>query len=52
MFDLPLNSKDLAPVRDRYDVTEVLRVMVGSGAPTAAFRMPVYRVEPKPGTCP
>ena len=42
----------MTAIRERYTVTRVLSVNVGALAPTAAFRLPVYRVEAKPGTCP
>jgi hypothetical protein len=33
-------------------VTEVLKVRVGALGPTAKYTLPVYRVAPRPGTCP
>lgn len=52
VFILPVNKAILDPTRERYTVTEVLRVDVGALGPTAKYNMPVYRVEPRPGTCP
>jgi hypothetical protein len=52
VFILPVNSGILDPTRRLYDVTPVLNVRVGALGPTAAFNLPVYRVTPKPGTCP
>ncbi len=52
VFILPVNSGILDPTRKLYDVTKVLTVRVGALAPTAAFDLPVYRVDPRPGTCP
>lgn len=52
VFILPIRETDMTKIRERYVVTRVLSVDVGALAPTAAFRLPVYRVDPKPGTCP
>jgi Protein of unknown function (DUF2723) len=52
VFILPVNPGILDPTRKLYDVTPVLTVRVGALGPTAAFNLPVYRVTPKPGTCP
>ena len=52
VYILPVNARILDPTRTLYDVTPVLTVRVGALAPTAAFNLPVYRVDPKPGTCP
>ena len=52
VFILPIREADMKAIRERYTVTKVLSVNVGALAPTAAFRLPVYRVEAKPGTCP
>jgi hypothetical protein len=52
VFILPINPGILDPTRKLYDVTPVLTVRVGALGPTAAFNLSVYRVTPKPGTCP
>jgi hypothetical protein len=52
VFILPVNSGILDPTRRQFDVTQELTVSVGALEPTAQFRLPVYRVTPKPGTCP
>jgi hypothetical protein len=52
VFILPVRDSVLDPLRARWTVTEVLRVRVGALAPTAAFELPVYRVAPRPGSCP
>jgi hypothetical protein len=52
VFILPVNSRILDPTRKTYDVTPVMTVRVGALGPTAAFDLPVYRVDPRPGTCP
>jgi hypothetical protein len=52
VFILPVKDSILDPTRERYTVTEVLRVSVGALGPTAKYDLPVYRVEPRPGTCP
>jgi hypothetical protein len=52
VFSVPLSDADMAPIRERFDVTAVLTVDIGALAPTAAYRLPVYRIDPKPGTCP
>jgi len=51
VFILPIGDRVLDPVRERFAVTEVLTVRVGARGPTAEFTLPVYRVEPGPGTC-
>ncbi len=52
VFILPVNEGILDPTREQYIVTEVLKVGIGALGPTAQYRVPVYRVDPKPGTCP
>ena len=52
VFILPVNAGILDPTRERFTVTEALTVRVGALGPTAAYNLPVYRVEPRPGTCP
>lgn len=52
VFILPVSEGILAPTRERYTVTEVLTVRIGALGPTARFTLPVYRVDPRPGTCP
>lgn len=52
VFILPVNEGILKPTREQYIVTEVLTVRVGALGPTAQYRLPVYRVDPRPGTCP
>jgi hypothetical protein len=52
VFVLPVNDGILDPTRERFTVTKALTVRVGALGPTAAFNLPVYRVEPRPGTCP
>ncbi len=52
VFILPVNAGILDPTRERFTVTEALTVRIGSLSPIAAFTLPVYRVEPRPGTCP
>jgi hypothetical protein len=52
VFMLPLRESDMTEIRARYAVTRVLTANVGALAPTAGYRLPVYRIEPKPGTCP
>jgi Protein O-mannosyl-transferase TMEM260-like len=51
VFILPVRDSDLDPIRERHTVTEVLEVKVGALGPTAKFTLPVYRVDPRPGTC-
>ena len=52
VFILPVNKSILDPTLKLYDVTPVVTVPIGALAPTAAFKVPVYRVDPRPGTCP
>jgi hypothetical protein len=52
VFNMPLKEPDMASIREHYIVTKALMVDVGALAPTAGYRVPVYRIEPKPGTCP
>jgi hypothetical protein len=52
VFILPIRDSVLDPLRARYDVTRVREVMVGALAPTAGYELPVYRVAPRPETCP
>ncbi len=52
VYDLPVNEHDLALTRALYNVTPVVNVTVGSLGPTGVYKLPVYRVDPKPGTCP
>ena len=52
VFMLPLKEADMTVIRERYTVTRALTVNIGALAPTAAYRVPVYRIDPKPGTCP
>jgi hypothetical protein len=51
VFILPIRPGVLDPLRERFAVTEVLRVRIGARGPTAEYTVPVYRVEPLPGTC-
>jgi hypothetical protein len=51
VFILPVRDSVLDPLRERFAVTEALRVRVGARGPTAEYTLPVYRVEPRPGTC-
>ena len=51
VFILPVRDSVLDPLRERFTVTEALRVRVGALGPTAKYTLPVYRVEPRPGTC-
>jgi hypothetical protein len=52
VFVLPTRASDMDALRQEYVVAEALRVSVGSLSPTATYTLPVYRVEPRPGTCP
>ncbi len=52
VFILPLKEPHMTPIRERFNVTRALTVDVGALAPTAAYRVPVYRIDPRPGTCP
>ena len=52
VFILPLKEADMTAIRERFSVTRALTVDVGALAPTAAYRVPVYRIDPRPGTCP
>jgi hypothetical protein len=52
VYMLPVNESITDPTRREYDVTRVFDVQVGALGPTAAYTLPVYRVDPKPGTCP
>jgi hypothetical protein len=52
VFVLPVNDGILDPTRERFTVTKALTVRVGALGPTAAYNLPVYHVEPRPGTCP
>jgi hypothetical protein len=52
VFMVPVKESDMATIRERYTVTRALTVDVGALAPSAAYRVPVYRIDPKPGTCP
>jgi hypothetical protein len=52
VYMLPVNASILDPTRERFVVTEVLKVRIGALGPTAKYTLPVYRVEPRPGTCP
>jgi hypothetical protein len=51
VYILPVRDSTLDPIRERHTVTEVLRVTVGARGPTAKYTLPVYRVDPRPGTC-
>jgi hypothetical protein len=51
VFVLSVRATDMDATRERYVVTEALKVRVGALAPTAKYTLPVYRVEPRPGTC-
>lgn len=52
VFILPVRESDLDTTRRTYVVTEAVRVRIGALGPTARFTLPVYRVAPRPGTCP
>ncbi len=52
VYELPLGEADMKPIRERFVVTRALSVDVGALEPTATYRVPVYRIDPKPGTCP
>jgi hypothetical protein len=52
VFILPIRDSVLDPLRARFRVTAATRVRVGALAPTAAYDLPVYRVAPRPDTCP
>ena len=52
VFILPLREADMTVIRERFSVTRAGTVDVGALAPTAAYRLPVYRIDPRPGTCP
>ena len=52
VFMVPLKESDMTVIRERFSVTRALTVDVGALAPTAAYRVPVYRIDPRPGTCP
>lgn len=46
VFLMRIGEGDLAPLRARYRLTEVLRVSVGSLSPSARISQPIFRVEP------
>lgn len=52
VFILPIRPSVLEPLRARFTVTPELPVRVGALAPVAAYDLTVYRVAPRPGTCP
>jgi len=52
VFILPLNPSILDPTLKLYDVTPVTTVRIGALGPVAAYNLAVYRVDPRPGTCP
>jgi hypothetical protein len=52
VFILPIRDSVLDPLRARYTVTRELSVTVGALAPIAKYEVPVYRVAPRPETCP
>jgi len=52
VFILPVNDGILDPTRERFTVTKMFTVRIGALGPTAAYDLPVYRVDPRPGTCP
>lgn len=52
VYDLRVNENDMVPTRAKYDVTLVMKVRIGSLGPSAQFTLPIYRVSPRPGTCP
>jgi hypothetical protein len=51
VFILRPTPSELVPTRLQYSITEVARVTVGYGTPTATTEVPLYRVEP-PASCP
>jgi len=51
VFMLPLKESDMTSIRERFTVTRALTVDVGALAPTAGYRVPVYRIEPRAETC-
>jgi hypothetical protein len=51
VYILPISDSVLDPLRERFTVTEVLTVRIGARGPTAEYTLPVFRVEPRPGTC-
>ena len=52
VFILRPGDAELEATRAAYDLTPVLEVPVGIGAPTANATVTIYRVEARPGQCP
>ncbi len=50
VFIIRPTAAELVPTLMHYQLTEVARVRVGSGTPTATTELPLYRVEP-PASC-
>jgi hypothetical protein len=51
VFILRPAAFELDPTREHWTITEVARVPVGYGTPSATTEVPLYRVEP-PAGCP
>ena len=52
IYDITVNEHDVASTRLKYDVVTAMTVRIGSLGPSAQYTLPVYRVTPRPGTCP
>jgi hypothetical protein len=52
VFILRLRDGDLAPTSRDYDLESFLAVRIAAGGPSAVFEREIYRVLPRPATCP
>ncbi len=51
VFIIHLSEAELAPTREQFRLTQVARVFIAGGTPTATAYAPLYRVDPLAGTC-
>jgi transmembrane protein TMEM260 (protein O-mannosyltransferase) len=52
VFILRIDERELQPTRSEYELETFVRVTVSAGGPSAQTSRPIYRVLPRPGTCP
>ena len=52
VYLLLIMDRDVDEARAQYNLTLDQKVKVGAGGPSGQWERPVYRVYPKPGTCP
>jgi Protein O-mannosyl-transferase TMEM260-like len=51
VFILHLSEAELAPTREQFRLTQVARLFIAGGTPTATAYAPLYRVDLQAGTC-